>query len=97
MGTQGFSKMVAGSVLGSINRLSVQCAQPVFVAGTRVGIQAIPENSVRPQVVVPTNAGTQPLARQFVVARPLDRQGQGVATNYVQLGMLAVGPGGNYN
>ena len=77
--TQGFSKMAAGS---NPNKLSTQPGQPVFVAGTRVGIQAIPEN-VRPRVVVPTSAGTQPPARQCVVARPLDRQG--VATPSPQL------------
>ena len=64
---QGFSKMAAGS------RLSTQPRQPVFVAGTRVGIQAIPE-STRPRAVVPTSAGTQLPARQFFVTRPLDRQ-----------------------
>ena len=42
---------------------STEPGQPVFVAGTR------------PRVVVPTSAGTQPPARQFVVAHPL------VATN----------------
>jgi len=49
--------------------VSTQPGQPVFVAGTRVGIQVIPENTERPRVVVPTNAGTQPFARQCVVAR----------------------------
>ena len=49
----------------------------MFVAGTRVGIQVIPE-TVRDLVVVPTNAGT----RQCVVARPPDRQGATrIATN----------------
>ena len=67
--------MAAGS---NPNRLCTQPAQPVFVAGTRVCIQAIPENP-RPRVVVPTSAGTQPPAHQCVVARPLDRQG--FATN----------------
>ena len=61
--TQGFSKMAAGS--------NPQPGQPVFVAGTRVGIQAIPENA-RPRVVVPMSTGTQPPARQCVVAHPLD-------------------------
>ena len=70
---QGFSKMAAGS-----NPMNPQPGQPVFVAGTRVGIQAIPENA-RPRVVVPMSAGTQPPTRQCVVARPLDRLR--VATN----------------
>ena len=74
--TQGFSKTATGFVPGSI-RLSTQPGQPVFVAGTRVGIQVIPE-TVRDLVVVPTNAGT----RQCVVARPPDRQGATrIATN----------------
>ena len=55
--------------------------------GTRLRVQgfskmaagSVPGSSARPRVVVPTNAGTQPPARQCVVARPLDRQG--VATN----------------
>ena len=66
--------MAAGSVPG----LNTQPGQP---AGTRVGIQAMPETSARPRVIVPTidSRGTQPPARQCVVARPLDRQG--VATN----------------
>ena len=38
---------------------STQPGQPVFVAGTR------------PRVVVPTSAGNQLPARQFVVAHPL--------------------------
>jgi len=71
--------MAVGSVSGSV---STQPGQPVFVAGTRVGIQVIPENTERPRVVVPTNAGTQPFARQCVVARHLDLQGAStVATN----------------
>ena len=66
--------------------VSTQPGQPVFVAGTRVGRQVIPKNTERPRVVVPTNADTQPFARQCVVARHsewlADLQGAArVATN----------------
>ena len=79
----GCFKMAASSVSGSV---STQPGQPVFVAGTRVGMQVIPENTERPRVVVPTNADTQPFAGQCVVARhsewPADLQGAArVATN----------------
>ena len=54
--------MAAGS-----NSMNPQPGQPVFVAGTRVGIQAIPENA-RPRVVVPgTRVGIQAIPEN---ARP---------------------------
>ena len=57
----------------SESQCAAQPGQPVSfnVAGTRFGIQVIPPISTGPQVVVRTNNGTQALARQRVVARPL--------------------------
>ena len=57
----------------SESQCAAQPGQPVSfnVAGTRFGIQVIPPINTGPRVVVPTNNGTQALARQRVVARPL--------------------------